>query len=166
MITEDRVTQTAVSFQQNLFVDSQTTTTSGLGCLTTGKNSLVGSIGETYFDLWCLSRDISVFVPIAQNSRVDRIIWSNDRFLKIHIKTANITEGGHVFTLWSTNNWRVRNNMDKCKTQSSEADYFVCLGIYEKNIPEMMWWLPYEIYKNKQSVSLNSGMPDLMASPL
>jgi hypothetical protein len=158
--------QTAISYQQHLFAEPETTTTSGIDCLTTGRNSLVGSIGETYFDLWCLSRDISVFMPIAQNSRIDRIIWSDDRFLRIHIKTANMSDCGHVFTLWSTNAWRVRNNMDKCKIQSSEADYFVCLGIYQNKIPEKMWWLPYDIYKDKQSVCLDSGMADLLAGPI
>jgi hypothetical protein len=158
--------QTAISYQQQLFAEPETTTTSGIDCLTTGRNSLVGSIGETYFDLWCLSRDISVFMPIAQNSRIDRIIWFNERFLRIHIKTANISDCGHVFTLWSTNAWRVRSNMDKCKIQSSEADYFVCLGIYQNKIPEKMWWLPYDIYKDKQSVCLDSGMSDLLAGPV
>ena len=158
--------QTAISYQQQLFAEAETVTTSGIDCLTTGRNSLVGSIGETYFDLWCLSRDISVFMPIAQNSRIDRIICCGDKLLRIHVKTANISDSGHAFTLWSTNAWRVRNNMDKCKIPSSEADYFVCLGIYEKNIPEMVWWLPYETYKDKQTVCLDSGMSDLLAGPI
>jgi len=157
--------QTAISHQQHLFAEAETLTASGIDCLTTGRNSLVGSIGETYFDLWCLSHDISVFMPIAQNSRIDRIINFDDKLLRIHVKTANLSNSGHLFTLWSTNAWRVRNNMDKCKIQSSEADYFVCLGIYEKNIPEMMWWLPYDIYKDKQTVCLDSGMSNLTAGP-
>ena len=55
--------------------------------------------------------------------------------------------------------------MDKCKTQSSEADYFVCVGIYENKVPEKMWWLPYDAYKEKRSVALHSGMTELVVPP-
>ena len=86
-------------------------------------------------------------------------------FLRIHIKTANISEGGHVFTLWTTNVWRVRQGMDRCKEQSSEADYFACVGIFKSKMPEVIWWLPYDSYKDKRSVSLHSGMTELLRPP-
>lgn len=157
--------QTVTSSQSVLFHDQQSTTATLTACKNTSHNSLVGSIGETYFDLWCLSNDICVYTPAAQNARVDRIIQSEIGFLRVHIKTANLSEGGHVFTLWTTNAWRVRQGMDRCKEQSSEADYFACVGIFKNKIPELIWWLPYEAYKEKRSVSLHSGMTELLQLP-
>ena len=157
--------QTVTSSQPALFLDPQTTTETLKACKSTGHNSLVGSIGETYFDLWCLSNDVCVYTPAAQNARVDRIIQSSSGFLRIHIKTANISEVGHVFTLWTTNVWRVRQGMDRCKEQSSEADYFACVGIFKSKMPEVIWWLPYDLYKDKRSVSLHSGMTELLRPP-
>jgi len=156
---------TTVSIQSALFQNQLDTETTSTVIKTTGHNSLVGSIGETYFDLWCLTHDVCVYAPTAQNARVDRIIGSSIGFLRIHIKTANLCNGGHTFTLWTTNPWRTRMGMDKCKTQSSEADYFVCVGIYENKVPEKMWWLPYDAYKEKRSVALHSGMTELVVPP-
>jgi len=157
--------QTVTSSQSMLFAEQHTTTASSKPLKSTGHNSLVGSIGETYFDLWCLSNDVCVYTPAAQNARVDRIIQSDSGFLRVHIKTANLCEGGHMFTLWTTNAWRVRNGMDRCKEQSSEADYFACVGIFKNKMPELIWWLPYDLYKEKKCISLDSGMADLLHPP-
>ena len=155
---------TTTNHQPVLF-EQQTKTESTSACRITGHNSLIGSIGETYFDLWCLGKGISVYAPVAQNARVDRIIETESEFFRIHIKTATLTQSGHVFTLWTTNNWRVREGLEDCKAQAAPADFFACVGIYQNKAPEKIWWLPYGVYKNQRSIKLDSSMTELLAVP-
>ena len=81
----------------------------------------VGNIGESIAMAEFVKRGIPVFTPFGQNSPVDMLVYINEKFVKIQVKTTEeIKKGKMIFDICRTNGFTGENK----KYTKDEVDYF------------------------------------------
>lgn len=81
----------------------------------------VGNIGESIAVSEFVKRELPVFLPFGQNTPVDILVYLNEKFLKIQVKTTEEVKNGVMeFDISRTNGFTGRR-----KTyEKNEVDYF------------------------------------------
>ena len=81
----------------------------------------VGNIGESIAVSEFVKRELPVFLPFGQNTPVDILVYLNEKFLKIKVKTTEEVKNGVMeFDISRTNGFTGRR-----KTyEKNEVDYF------------------------------------------
>jgi len=123
----------------------------------------LGTIGEKLFEIECLRNGINILQGVVSNARVDRWIEKNGRVFGIHIKSSSNPDRGKIrFRLQGVT--ILYNSPKKFEARPAvQADYFVC--VWAMKGEERMWWLPYEKYKDFQSIGIDDRFNDYLAIP-
>lgn len=87
-----------------------------------------GSIAERLFDLWCLGNSISIYQAIGNQTKEDRLIKVNGKYIAVQIKSGSVGNAGRgktCFSLWAGNPWTGK----KKQPTNADADLMVCIGM-------------------------------------
>ena len=108
------------------YIPTESSETNGLS------KAASGSIGETLFDLWCMARGIPVYTAIANQTKEDRIIKMDGRFLAVQIKSGRMGNNGRttVFSLWAGIPYKAAiGKGPKRPPKDEDADLLFCIGV-------------------------------------
>jgi hypothetical protein len=124
----------------------------------------VGSIGEKLFEIECLRNGINILQGVTSNARVDRWIEKNGRVFSVHIKSSCSPDKGGKIRFRLQGVTILYNDPKKFEPRPAvQADYFVC--VWAKRGEETMWWLPYEKYRNIQSLGIDDRFNSYRSIP-
>ena len=120
--------------------------------ITYNNSRSVGNIGESVALCEFTKRRIPVFIPFGQNTPVDLLIYVNDKFLKIQVKTTQKIQDGHMqFELCRTNGF----TFEKYPYTDKDTDYFFLYCIEN----DSSYLIDIDEVKNIQTVTLRLNKP-------
>lgn len=97
--------------------------------ITYDNSRAVGNVGEAVAIAEFTKKNIPVFLPFGQNTPVDLLIFINDQFKKIQVKTTkSIKNGTMEFEMCRTNGFTLK----KTPYTSKDTDYFYLYCIENK----------------------------------
>lgn len=135
--------------------ETETTSTGETNFCDSSNSNLIGTIGETYFEMECLRYGINYVKPQLINARVDRYIIKGDRAYGIHIKASRNLRGKNNAISFNNHKY-VRAGQCWEPYGSDKAHYFACVWIVKGE--ECIWWLPYEKYKCTKVIGITDRL--------
>jgi len=114
----------------------------------------IGEIGEAHVLAHLLEKDYTVLVPWGDNKRYDLVYESNNKFVRIQIKTISIKNG--VIPIDLTSTYLVKNNKRIHKKYSEkEIDELWVYCLTNKEI----YCIPIEELGNQNNIWLRVETP-------
>lgn len=115
-------------------------------------NNEKGKFAEKLFELECLKRSITYFIPGLENTRIDYLIHYNSAYQKVQIKYVSLTDDKICVSFVKQQNGRV----DKDGTQLLKKYTPDEIDLYLVYCPETNKWykIPMEISLNQRTIVL------------